>query len=393
MQENESTNHPAREVGASCEMPGNHPSVLGELPIKPTSPGELMARVDWLAFTVKHPVKFPWEYVYEALGLKQIFGELVPEGHGARGYSEINTTKDRYINVYTNPGTAVPKYSKDKDQVVEEQGEDITHTHFEITGSGTKCLNPGYLNNLYAVVKNGYFEFNFTRCDLAVDGAPFHPKELYNLVKYSVDNKTIKSPASREKINFVESPYQKREDGEIGTHTLYIGSKKSDRFLRTYNLHGQTRLEIQLRGKWAAACALQVLSNPQENWLELMKGYIVQYLDFKPPSYDMGVISENQVGIHQTLIENAFKAWENFKGITQAAQIHVYQAVELSIERVKRFLENSAAPGIRFIREVLGEFEFDTWVNNSTQGRMKKYYPLLDMFREKKRIGALVAAL
>ena len=54
-------------------------------------------------------------------------------------------------------------------------------------------------------------------------------------------------------------PFERQENGELGTHTVNLGSRQSERMIRVYNRRGFTRLEMELKDKRADLVAKEIL--------------------------------------------------------------------------------------------------------------------------------------
>ena len=155
---------------------------------------------------------------------------MVLVGSGWRGYKECYKSGSGAI-VYTLPIKS-----------------DLEHYHIQLNGDSCACLTPADLGGIEEIRRGG-LKVTYKRVDLAFDTELFTVEEYLEQVK--ADNITRRS--SRECLEVMESPFKLREDGRKGTMTVYLGSASSDRRLRVYNLHGPTRVELQLRGDWAGS--------------------------------------------------------------------------------------------------------------------------------------------
>ena len=75
--------------------------------------------------------------------------------------------------------------------------------------------------------------------------------------------------AKRDQIRLDQSPFALREDGQIGTTTVYLGSNESGRMLRVYNRRGPTRIELQMRDDRAQLVAIDILLRHPSKWHEV----------------------------------------------------------------------------------------------------------------------------
>jgi hypothetical protein len=178
--------------------------------------------IDYLEFTV-------YTYKERAIDLynsvfREYLGDLILDG-STRHYN------DRYINGRGFFMGCNPKNTP------------ILHTHWTFPGSicqelpymlWQKFINETYLQDI---------KIKCTRLDIRADYCNFTPYDIYK----SIQEGKARTWAKRETLQLIENPNELDELGNIGTATVYIGSRNSDRFMRVYNLHGFTRTELQMR--------------------------------------------------------------------------------------------------------------------------------------------------
>lgn len=113
-----------------------------------------------------------------------------------------------------------------------------------------------------------------TRWDVAVDGVPVEPGEVWRLLMCG----EIRTRAQRASFRYIQSP-----DGDADTVT--VGSRTSERHLRVYNRRGPTRAELEMKGDYAMR-AYQALRQHAGALGDFAKGIIRQYLDAQDALWD-----------------------------------------------------------------------------------------------------------
>ncbi len=83
---------------------------------------------------------------------------------------------------------------------------------------------------------------------------PFTPKDI----EEAITSGKVKSLAKRQSLDIQQSPFEPKDNGEIGTYTVYFGSRKSERMIRVYDRRGFTRLELEMKKRRADLVAKQI---------------------------------------------------------------------------------------------------------------------------------------
>ena len=220
---------------------------------------EMVYKIHWLAFTVHAPNEQAFN-LYNLL-FKEHFGDLEALGHGGRGFKTIFHSLLEF-KIYLNP--------------VLDNGD---YFHFEIPGQACDVLPPDYFLALGEYLEGNFpDQYNFTRFDFAFDHVPFTPLQTEQAI---IENK-IRSLGKRESLQLHESPYEKREDGIEGTHTVEFGSRKSERMIRVYDKRGFTRLEFQVKDKRAQLITKSVFKRQDKGeWFYIMLAHLLDYIEFK----------------------------------------------------------------------------------------------------------------
>lgn len=178
--------------------------------------------IDYLEFTV-------YTYKEQAIDLynllfSEILGSLILDG-STRHY------QDRYINGRGFFMGCTPKNTP------------VLHTHWTFPGSICQEIPFTLWQKFIKTTSSQNIKIKCTRLDIRADYCNFTPHDIYQ----SIQEGKARTWANRETLQLIENPNEFDELGNVGTATVYIGSRKSDRFMRVYNLHGFTRMELQTR--------------------------------------------------------------------------------------------------------------------------------------------------
>lgn len=182
--------------------------------------------IDYLEFTI-------YTYKEKAIDLynlifREFLGDLILDG-STRHYN------DRYINGRGFFMGCNPKNTP------------ILHTHWTFPGSICQELPYKLWQIFIRVTYLQDIKIKCTRLDIRADYCNFTPYDIYD----SIQEGKARTWAKRETLQLIENPNELDELGNIGTATVYIGSRNSDRFMRVYNLHGFTRMELQTRKEFS----------------------------------------------------------------------------------------------------------------------------------------------
>jgi DNA relaxase NicK len=203
--------------------------------------------------------------------------------------------------------------------------------------------------------------FNVNRADLAWDGVPFTPEQ----VKQAVDQEQLRSLVKRKTLVFTSSTYAERDNGELGTNTLSLGSRQSSRMLRVYDKRGPTRLEFQIREDRANAVVKEVLTQPVEMWAELCIAHLRDYIDFVDPET-------------QKLLD----WWDQFIQEKGRAMKTVSDARQKELDRIIGWIDSQVASSLSVVADVVGEESVQAFVVSGRRKRGKRFNSILEL-REK----------
>jgi DNA relaxase NicK len=137
-----------------------------------------------------------------------------------------------------------------------------------------------------------------------------------------------------ESIRIEESPCKLRENGEIGTMTVYAGSKSSDRMVRVYNKRGDTRLEFQMRDERAHAVCLDVFAHAWDEWEYTVKTHLRQFIDFSKTDW-----------------------WAVFVLTAHRADLKISSARRLSLSRMENWFIRQVVVSLSVYEDVFGKAE------------------------------------
>jgi DNA relaxase NicK len=267
-----------------------------------------------------------WDEIF-----KEKFGELVDLEHGGIGFTEMYSAMG-LVTVYAKPKNG-------------------NYFSVEIKGQGCECLTPDDFKSIYHLYLGGV-KIKITRIDFAIDNVPFTPKEFYEVLI----NKEFKSPSSRKSIRIIDSPYEKKENGEVGCQTVYLGSRESGRMIRVYNKHGFNRIEYEIKEEWAQAYGMSLLSKKYQEWMEYAISCIRQFFDAKT------------------------SWWKEFVDDIKQNAIKIYSARVKSINKTYEWLKNQVSPALFALFTVDGIDdaikEILSTVNNK---RLKKWKPIMEL--------------
>ncbi len=288
---------------------------------------DVTVRTHWLAFTIHAPSEEA--HILYDLFFREIFGGLESRGHGGRGFKEILHSLMEF-KIYLYP--------------ILKTGE---YFHVEIPGGACDALDWNFLHGLW-----DYLDSNFkdrcqvTRFDFAFDGGPFTPQQF----EQAIIEGQIRSLAKRETVRIESSPFEKRDDGQLGTYTVYFGSNTSERMIRVYNKRGFTRLEFQMKEKRANLVAPQVFRSMDAD----QSFYIVlpHLLDF----IDLDTVW-----------------WEEFKDCTARANATVTSVSEVSTAKMVNWLNKQVAPALSVAVDALPADVMDSIVRHGRSRRGPKY--------------------
>lgn len=296
---------------------------------------EIGYRVHWIAFTIHAPKEQAF-LLYDLL-FKDNFGDMEPLGHGGRAYKEIYHSRLEF-KIYLSP-------------IGNEE-----HFHYEIPGSACDCIDWSYLVALGDLLEGNFQDkYSFTRFDFAFDNVPFTPKQ----VREAIEDKQFRSLAKLESLEIHESPFQKRDNGELGTYTVEFGSNQSERMITVYNKRGFTRLEFQTKDRRAQLVAKQICTSTKQSvWYYIVLSHLLDYIDFKTDW------------------------WQAFVDGIERANATVTTVKELSMSKMVQWLDKQVFPALSVAIDVLPKEAIDSMVKRGRQRRGVRYNLLLGKYSQ-----------
>jgi hypothetical protein len=147
------------------------------------------------------------------------------------------------------------------------------HIRFELPGQSCQLIPLSILKDLYQEAITRGITLKCTRLDIRIDNCPFTPTQIYNAIKEGRAN----SRAKRDTLKRYEQPLELDDMGNLGTEGIYLGSRTSEKFLRIYNKHGFTRLELETK-KDTALLYFNLLQDAGEEFCNLAMGLIMDFI-------------------------------------------------------------------------------------------------------------------
>jgi hypothetical protein len=256
----------ARELGGIIARPGengfecsNPPLLIGGWRYRGYLMGQYRYGIHWLSFVV-HDGRENGLVLYD-LFFKDLFGELQSMGHGGRGFDELWSGLLEF-RVYLTPSHGENEYF-----------------YFEIPGQACEQIHWQILQGVDDVLRNNYpGRYHYSRLDFAFDDLPFTPQDIENAVKTG----RVRTSATRDTLTTSKRPFEKQENGELGTHTVNLGSRQSERMIRVYNRRGFTRLEMELKDKRADLVAKELFrASDVSEWFGIALAHLLDYVNFE----------------------------------------------------------------------------------------------------------------
>ncbi|MEX1071767.1 MAG: replication initiation factor domain-containing protein [Anaerolineales bacterium] len=300
---------------------------------------EILFRVHWLSTTIwgvkDYGLKM-WE-----LWFQDYLGPLREVGHGGRGFKSL------YKALLESKFYADPIGQQEID----------ANSYFSLDLPGSACdAIPDKIIQEFIIVLNRWEKAKITRLDLAWDGANFTPAH----VKRAVDRQQIRSYIRRDKMMYTVSPYELREDGQIGTSSIKLGSGQSTRLLRVYDKHGPVRLEMQTRAERADLVAKDVLVKLPNLWLDKALSHLRDYIDFVNQETDQ-----------------LLPWWKAFIRNQNRAMKIVSDARTIELNRMLSWVDKQVAPTLSVVADIVGKESIDAFVIAGRRKRGTKFDALL----------------
>ena len=215
---------------------------------------------------------------------------------------------------------------------------------FELQGQACEVV-PVKIMFLFLRTLSRNWKYRISRIDLAFDRPGFSVDDFYLAL---VDG-NFKSRATRQSLTCVDSPFQLRDNGEVGCKTVYFGSRSSDRMVRCYNKHGFVRFEFEIKGKWAELVGQRIIENEPLNWGRFGLALINDFME-----------------IHLSW-------WEEFIKGKYEIKLSAYTAHQISKEKLEKWISRQVAPGLSALVEANGWEWISDQLEEAKKRRDKKY--------------------
>jgi hypothetical protein len=304
-------------------------------------------RIHWLSLTI-------WGTLHKALALWDVWfspflGEMQSSGHGGRGFQKL------YRSLAQARLSGLPAG-------IEERDLERQYFHIELPGQACDAI-PDQVFREFLIDLSRNEKFNVTRVDLAWDGVDFTPEQ----VKQAVDDENIRSSVKRKSMKYVTSPYAERDNGELGTSTLSLGSRQSTRMIRVYDKRGPVRIEFQVREDRALLITKEVLTQPVEMWPELCVSHLRDYIDFLDQE-------------EQKLLD----WWEQFVNEKGRANKTVTDARKKELDRILAWIDTQVSTSLSVVADVIGEQAIQAFIIDGRRKRGKRFDAVLGVKLEKE---------
>ena len=279
--------------------------------------------IHWLSFVV-HDGRENALLLYD-LFFKDLFGELQDKEHGGRGFNEVWSGLLEF-RVYLTPS----------------HGED-EYFYFEIPGQACEQIHWKILQGLDKVLRTNFpGRYRYSRLDFAFDDLPFTPQDIESAVKGG----RVRTSATRDTLTISRRPFERQENGQVGTHTVNLGSRQSERMIRVYDRRGFTRLEMELKDKRADLVAKEILqASDVGDWFGIGLAHLLDYVSFDSPW------------------------WKEFVSGTGRAWATVTTPREITEEKMTRWINHQVAAALSVLHDIKPDGFLDDVIR---MGRVKR---------------------
>ena len=212
-------------------------------------------------------------------------------------------------------------------------------SHIEVTGSGCEELGYAKLRELWHVV-----QLRVSRVDLAVDGCPFTPEQVWAAwTAGDVRTKVKLAKDAKEGREWRSGEWIQSASGD----TAMLGGKQAARRLRVYDRRETgTRLELQVRHGAADVVAAAVFSSPDEAVGPEVLSHVRSFVDF--------LEGEGENVTRRPLAS----WWSEFVGGVEKSRVRLTGVVVGTFVEAVEWIQTQVAPLLAVIRERLTETAF-----------------------------------
>lgn len=224
----------------------------------------------------------------------------------------------------------------------------------EIPGKACQLLGYTELANFMQFLRINYPKVRTNRIDCAFDGCGFKVQDVVDCLK----SDDLRSYFKRETIKTYSNPYELNEAGEVGTSGVSIGGRSSTRYMRVYDKHGFTRLEVEYKAEKADQVSHDILDcmDEQQALLAAM-GHVCDYVEFYT------------------------EWWRFFMANFERLYAKLPSSVkEMTLDRIKNWFETQIAAAFYVLSDLGDEHYMDylLWVGRNKY-QESKYKGLIEM--------------
>lgn len=228
-----------------------------------------------------------------------------------------------------------------------------TYAQFNMPGSICQLIPLEKFTQLAQLCQQEGIFLTCTRLDIRIDNCPFEPLEIAK----DIEEGRVESRAQRDTLKKFDQPFDTNELGEMGTTGMYLGSRESEKFLRIYDKHGFTRLELECKGE-ASDTYFYILQQSTWDFETLAMGFILDFIR---------VDSDN---------------WRRFSTGFKRAYAITKTFSDPTLERLEKFMVLQASNALGILLEIKGEEYIKAIAKKGLEAARKKarYYPLLHAY-------------
>lgn len=293
--------------------------------------------IHWLSLTFFSDIKTPMSHFLRKFLCYDFEDDMDWSEHffntkrGARGYQALYMGPEQ-VRLYGYP-------------------YDGKHCHLEIPGQVLELYGTEHAIKYLKSLFEQNFSSRCTRIDIAFDQVPFTPKYCYEAWKRGY----VITKCHKDSWDWHEN-----KEG----NTLYIGSRKSERFIRIYDRRGFTRLEMVFKDRWAENLAHVITEIKSNEWIRQCIGYLMDYVSFEDEK------------------SNLLIGWREFIGNSEKINISINKEVNENIKiKLERYFE-TLIPTLYIIRHGLNK-NLNNIVDNSLDKLTSKHLYKLKLICQK----------
>lgn len=220
---------------------------------------------------------------------------------------------------------------------IEPRGEDTEdRCTLEIPGQPARELGSYRLRSFLIAVESMGWRWRASRIDLAGDTTAFTPEEFYG----EVSEGRVRTGVSRkgEWLQWIRGHVEDRK-----TTTVQLGRRAGgQRFLRVYDAHGFTRVELECKDERAAALGRLFVESAPEELGALVIGQVRDFVE-------LGTIVHTERGNRMTL----WTKWAAFCGALTRLRVPLTRA-PITLERAIGWLRTGVAPTLAAVHRATG---------------------------------------